>query len=307
MLNQIVVVPPPGAFWPAMYIPVLGDPIDGIFCHKVDGITPVKANVNTRGYSIIDGEFHSGSQVPKRNIVMHMGLENRGISVAEARRNLYAYFMPKKPVTLRFEFTDRDPVRIDGVVEGCEPDIFAEDVEAQLSIICPMPNFLSETPVVETGTFVGGDIDTVPDTIVNLGDQETGFELQIFNNNPGEGHFLGNLSIQMVTESSPGVYFTDRKLEFAPVFIQGSMTGFSDREALYINSIPGQKEARAVMVEGDYVGQTRSILGGMTEDSVWPKLFSAPNLFRITTDEMQNGEGLTFDWELTFRHPFGGL
>ena len=120
MLTMVSVVPPPGAFWSILQIPVLAPDSGGVFIEKVDGLEPVTAEITTNGYNELDGEFFVNSRVPKRNIVLHTILENRDISVAEGRRQLYGYFMPQMNVVLQFDFDDRDSVQIEGYVESFE-------------------------------------------------------------------------------------------------------------------------------------------------------------------------------------------
>ena len=118
MLTNVAVVPPPGAFWSELDIPVLSDNSGGVFIEKVDGLEPVSAEITTNGYNEQDGEFFVGSRVPKRNVVLHLIMGNRDLTVSQVRRNLYGYFMPKMSVTLRLDFSDRDSVLIDGYVES---------------------------------------------------------------------------------------------------------------------------------------------------------------------------------------------
>ncbi len=80
---------------------------DPIQIRDVQGLGPVKANVNTSPFGSFDGEAYTGSSVGKRNIVLTLGLNPnwKDQSITSLRQLLYTYFMPKRAVTLRF-FSD---------------------------------------------------------------------------------------------------------------------------------------------------------------------------------------------------------
>ncbi len=77
---------------------------DALQIRNIEGLGPVKASVNTSPFGSVDGESYTGSNVGKRNIVMTLGLNPnwRDQSMASLRQLLYAYFMPKQFVKLRF-------------------------------------------------------------------------------------------------------------------------------------------------------------------------------------------------------------
>src|SRR5207237_9846021 len=141
------------------------------------------------------------------NIVLHMVLESgRDQSVSDLRRKLYGYFMPKLPVTLQFDFTDRDSVNISGYAEDYQGDRFSQDPNAQVSIICPMPNFQAIAPVVVSGV---SSYAAEPPwyNVLNAGDQAIGMQLRIVNDSADELDFNGSLIIERTIESPPGEFY----------------------------------------------------------------------------------------------------
>ena len=91
---------------------------------------------------------------------------------------LYKYLLPEQWTRLRF-FSDHLPtVDIAGVVETFEPNIFSQDPEIQVSILCPKPDFVDIEATFLTGTVdSGGTIDELE--IDYIGTVATGFELRI--------------------------------------------------------------------------------------------------------------------------------
>jgi hypothetical protein len=299
MLTQVSVVPPTGAFWDPVTIPLLAPNSDGIFLEKVDGLEPVQAEITTNSYHELDGEFYVGSRVGKRNIVLHMILEpGRDLTVSDLRRKLYGYFMPKLPVTLQFDFTDRESVQIDGYVEDYQGDRFSQDPDAAISIICPKPNFKSVTQYsVSDNSEVGTDPPLTD--VLNDGDREIGFELWITNDSGVD--FSGDIKIDRLVESSPGVYYSSQELYLESVDLPGALVDY-----VYINTRRGEK---VIQLHNSSTSPETvdSILGKMTDDSDWPSLYSAMNKFRVVTTGTTGWGTNHLNWTLKFYYEFGAL
>jgi hypothetical protein len=149
LLTSVEVVPPLGASFEGLVMPVQGSsPDDPIFVRNVEGLSPVDAEVNSQGYGQVDGEYYVGSRVGKRNIVLTLGLNVVDVSLPI----IYAYFKTKNGVTLKFNVDGwpNAPVYIDGFVETCTYNHFVQDPEVQVSILCPKPN-LHKAEVEVTG------------------------------------------------------------------------------------------------------------------------------------------------------------
>lgn len=153
---------------------------DLIQLKNVEGLGPVKASVNTTPFAT-HGEAYTGSAVGKRNIVLTLGLNPdwEDNSIATLRQSLYEYFMPQLPVTLTFYSDNYPTMKIEGFVEGVDPNIFSKDPEVQVSIINPDPDFISLTSVVVNSA---GAID-------NIGNVPTGFVLAGAISGPGTIQF----------------------------------------------------------------------------------------------------------------------
>lgn len=256
---------------------------DPIQIRKIDGLGPVNATVNTTPYGSLDGESYSGSSTGKRNIVLTIGLNPNWSdqSPETLRQALYAYFMPKNEVTLRFTSTHMATVAIDGYVESFTPNMFEEDPEYQISIICPKSEFVAVTATVETGVTVA-----LPDGNANeidyQGSLPAGFilqvdlgggtemdagELRVINDNPGESIFIATADIKADT-------------------------------SFKLSTVTGDKYVRAV---DPITGLGGSILGKQAVGSDWLQLDYGVNKFRVAATEA----GLP--WSLTYFARYGGL
>jgi hypothetical protein len=105
---------------------------------NIDGLGPVKADVNTTPRSI-PGVSFVGTNVGGRNIVLTLGLNPDwdDWTFSRLRRFLDKFFMPEQQVRLVFETMEFSPVEISGYIEANEPNMFSKDPEHQISIICP--------------------------------------------------------------------------------------------------------------------------------------------------------------------------
>lgn len=164
------------------------EPESGFIVTKIDGMGPVKANVNTSHSAVADGETINSTRLSGRNIVIE-GIFTNASTIEEARLKSYKYFPIGKKVTVRI-VTDERIGEVDGVVESNEPDIFSERETFQISIICESPFFkdVGENGIVET-MFSG---------------VEAEFEFPFTNNSPTEN--LIEFS-QIVTKKTNTVYY----------------------------------------------------------------------------------------------------
>lgn len=296
MLTKVSVVPPPGAYWPTLEIPVSREDGSGVFAEKVDGLEPVKAEITTNSYNELDGDFFIGSRVPKRNIVLHLIMGDRAHTVSQIRQNLYGYFSPKMFIVLQLDFDDRDSVRIEGYVEDFSGDRFSQDPDAAVSIICPKPNFKDITERTVNGNSQVGT-DPPAEDALNDGDRMVGFELWISNNSLVD--FEGDIKIQRLIESSPGVYFSTQELRLNGVSLPSGLLHY-----VKVNTKKGEKSAKILVSDDTLV---ENLLGKMADDSTWPELWAAMNKFRVVTTGTTGWSGEHLTWSLTYFYEYGGV
>lgn len=114
----------------------------GIAITKIEGLGPVKADINTTSISSGDGDRFNSARIGTRNIVFTFRLLETPTTVEDSRQKTYKYFPVKTNVTLLIE-TDNRLCQISGHVESNKPNIFSEEEDTQVSIICPNPYFIS--------------------------------------------------------------------------------------------------------------------------------------------------------------------
>ncbi len=280
MLTNLEVYSPRSSV-PTLALGNNGPSTDAIQVRGIEGLGPVKASVNTTPLGSIDGESYMGSSVGKRNIVITFGLNPNWVdqTVSSLRQLLYAYFMPKQSIKLRFMSSTMVTVDIEGYVEGVEPNIFSKDPEVQVSIICPKPDFVASSATVVVGTVGDGQVST---EINYNGTTPTGFVLKI-ESSTAKPTFTGN--IQVVNETP-----------FTQVFSLD--VTINAQQYFEMSSVAGAKYVRTVLI-GD--GSITNLLRRIATNAVWPRLDPGLNGFKVVGAEV----GQT--WTLTYFSRFGGL
>jgi hypothetical protein len=253
---------------------------DLIQIRNIEGLDPVKASVNTSPYGSIDGEVYTGGSIPKRNLVftVHPNPDWDIWTYASLRRLLYFYFMPKKASRLVFYSDDIVPVEISGIVESVESNLFSEDPELLISIICPDPYFVALEPKVIAGQSIrsGG----IVSSISYEGNVEAGIQVKI-------------AQVEYPTPSSIEIQIGDPASSHFLV-----ETGITFDEYFEMKSLPGQKLVQNINLN---TGVISNLLNKVEEGSSWPVLQPGENDFSVVTDA-----GVQ-DWELTYYERFGGL
>lgn len=122
----------------------------GFYIESIEGLGPVKANVNITERSTIDGGYFSSAHANTRNIVLNLGFWFDK-DIESIRHESYRYFPLKQRISLIIE-TDKRTCETHGYVESNEPNIFSTRETTQISILCPDPYFYAHG---------GGGINTV--------------------------------------------------------------------------------------------------------------------------------------------------
>lgn len=258
---------------------------DPIQIRGIDGLGPVNATINTTPYAVKRGESFSGSKVDKRNIVLKLGLNPDWATqtIGSLRQLLYGYFMTEQWVELRF-FDDLLPVvKIEGYVETMEPNIFSQDPELQISIICPDPDFIAVDATTIVGLVGDGTFEGTPEyEIDNIGTVDSGFEIDIKSSSENPD-YTGIINMVNTTDS-------------AKVF---SITATVDAdEYVKISTVPGNRFVQSVAIPS---GTTTDLLKNLTDVSVWLALAPGQNIFNVHMGEADQ------EWTMRYFARFGGL
>lgn len=255
----------------------LEDVSDGLIINNIDGLGPVKATVVTSSFASMDGVQFQSIRREARNIVIKLDLEPdySSDSVQDLRDRLYAFFMSKMAISLRFIRSEGLEVDIDGYVESCEPDIFSQEPAVNISVICTNPDLIDITAVEIEG-------DTVADTTETLidypGTVETGIiftmtldrdldELTIFHRAPDNTITSFELTAEMLTG-----------------------------DILTINTVAG---SRSIILNRS--STLSSLLYGLSKQSKWTELTRGENYIRVYA------VGDPIPYEITYLKRYGGL
>lgn len=256
---------------------VLDEVQDGYILQSVDGLDPVKAQITTSDFAVLDGVQYQFSKRLSRNLLLYLGLEPDYVStsVRDLRHALYEWFMPKSAVNLRFFDTDGPTVSIDGRVESFEAPLFVKEPQAAISIICPDPDFVELTSESGSGNTVS---DTTEFLIDYEGTVETGMKFTLNLNR--------SLSQFTIFHRQPDNVI--RVLYFAASLI--------NLDTLEVDTNVGQKGITLTRS-----GIESSVLYGMSQESTWFALQPGANYFRFYA----TGAAIPFTYEYTNR--YGGL
>lgn len=263
---------------------------DPIHIREITGLGPVKADIATSSYGASDGAYQTGAVIGYRNIVIKVGFNPDWVNdtVASLREKLYAYFMTKRGVRLRF-FRDNLPtVEIAGTVETCEPNIFSKDPEVQISILCPDPDFVAVATSYVEGWAAGPSYaEWVNFTSLSNADKVP-FKM-VFQYISGDEYTDGQVVIQ---KGTTGIVF--------PAF---QVTGeISAAMELHINSERGNKTAQNILPDDDLI----NLLNTMTDESEWLYVTPGTNAFKVI---LLDGDipAETIRWTMTWHERFGGI
>lgn len=121
---------------------VLADPeSSGFAIKKIDGLGPVKADINFTELATSDGAIDNSARLETRNIVISLIFMPHP-TIEDTRLLSYKYFPIKRNIKFLIE-TDNRICQTVGRVESNEPDIFSQQEGCQISIMCPDPHFYS--------------------------------------------------------------------------------------------------------------------------------------------------------------------
>ena len=257
----------------------------GFLIKRVDGLGPVKANINITEIATGDGGFYNSARATSRNIVMKLGLLFDP-TIEDTRQKSYKYFPLKKKVRLIIE-TDNRICETYGYVESNEPDIFSKDETANISIICPdsylysteknttifygvEPAFefeFSNESLTENMIEFGVIEDHTIQTIYYDGDAEVGITIHI--------HAIGDVSNLAIwnTRTRGSIRIDSSKIEA----LTGS--GIVNGDDIIITTDRNNKSIQLVR-NGVYT----NILNCLNRNADWFRLSKGDNVFAYTAD-----------------------
>lgn len=256
---------------------------------NIEGLGPPTANINTTEIATNDGSKFNSARATQRNVVIYL-LFHGAPTIEDARQLTYKYFPVKKPLQIEIE-TDNRRCLAEGYPESNEPNIFSENEDCQVSIICPNPYWKSAgddgvREVVFSGaepnfefpfqnnsttskTIEFGIISRRKENVVYYdGDAEQGITITI-----EVGGTVKNLKIVNVNTRETMTISHDELESFT-----GS--GLVSGDTVTISTLKGHKSIELLRD-----GVTTNILNCIGKDDDWFMLTKGDNIFGYTADE----------------------
>lgn len=245
--------------------------------NTIEGLDPGKANLVSTSSAGQDGETYQSGKRPARNIRLKLDFDPdfSTKSYSELRSDLYAWFMPKTRITLRFFLSTGLYVDIDGIVESMDSPLFVDDPDATISIMCYQPDFVDGRMASLPGFTVADGTNTEIDY---PGTVEAGTVLTINFNRAASGFSIYN------TDEGGNV----QQLDFTDPMLTGDI--------LIVSSLNGSKG-----ITRTRTGVSSSVLYGRSSQSSWINLREGLNQFRVYA----SGDPIPYTLEYAVR--YGGL
>lgn len=274
----------------------------GFVVESVDGLGPVKADINFTELATNDGAIDNSAKLSTRNIVINLSFLEKD-TIEETRLKSYKYFPIKKKVTFYVE-TDSRKAEAYGRIEENKPNIFSKKEGTQISILCDDPYFYLSGED-QSDKFYGvipefefpfsneslteklicfGDIQTKTEAVIYYeGDADVGFVMKIHATGSAKGITIYNMKTREIMK------INDDKL------IEIVENGISAGDDIIINSRRGEKGIQ--LVRG---GRITNILNALDRPINWFRLEKGDNLFTYTADEGLDHLFFEIDYKLTY-------
>lgn len=269
--------------------------LSGFIVKEIDGLGPVKADINTTKMATTDGTAYNSAYLNQRDITFQLQFYTTGAeSIEGIRHRSYRYFPLKKQVTIRVE-TDNRVSETTGYVESNEPNIFSNAEGCTVVVACPDPYFYSlrtnETifygvePSFEFPLFN----DSSTEALLEMGVIKNKTEENVFNSGDAE---VGLSIIMHATGDVTNVTIYNLDTRETMVLDTSKIPDNSIREGdtITINTTRGNKSI-TLLRQGVLI----NILNCVSKTSKWFTLHKGDNLFAYKAES--GAEHLQFRME----------
>lgn len=300
MIKSLTVTNPKGE---SLKIELTKPELSGLIIRSIDGLGPPQASISSSEIATMDGAIYIGSRLEMRNIVITIMMgENPSVEVN--RLKTYRYFPTKRPISLTIE-TDTKTATIQGYVESNEPEIFSEQEETKISILCLDPYFY--------------DADK---TIIDFSDVIPNFEFAFENPSltenkiemsqirldtrslityPGDGDTSLLIKIRVFTAVAKFVMynvFTGGSMSFDASKLPSNLgTTFKANDVIEVSTKKGNKYVN--VIRGGFTTNAVTCLGRNPE---WFQLTPGDNIFSYAADDGDNDANVavTFTYNVAY-------
>lgn len=258
----------------------------GFIIKSIEGLGPVKANINFKELATNDGSIDNSARLSSRNIVMSLQFMESP-TIEETRLKSYKYFPIKRNVKFLIE-TDSRICETIGRVETNVPTIFSNAEGCQISILCPNPYFYSAGENGTNQTYFYGteplfefpfSNESLTEDLIEFGSIENRTEGMIYYD--GDTEIGITIQIHAVGEAEGLVIYNTKTREIMRInddklkSLMGS--GIQAGDEITITTSRGEK--------GIYMlrsGVTTNILNSLEKPIKWFQLSKGDNTFAYT-------------------------
>lgn len=258
----------------------------GFIIKNIDGLGPVKANINFKELATNDGSIDNSARLSSRNIVMSLQFIESP-TIEETRLKSYKYFPIKRNIKILIE-TDNRICETIGRVETNVPTIFSNAEGCQISILCPNPYFYSagENGANQT-IFYGTDPlfefpfsnESLTEDLIEFGSIENRTEGTIYYD--GDAEIGITIQIHAVGEAAGLVIYNTRTRELMRINDDKlkSLIGSGIQAGDEITIITSRGEKGIYILRN---GVTTNILNSLEKPIKWFQLSKGDNTFAYT-------------------------
>lgn len=278
-------------------------PSHGLLVTGIDGLGPVKATVNMKDNSLVDGSKYNSARAQKRNIVINFRF-NEAPTIEDTRQITYKYFPLKKRIRFQVN-TDNRNLYTYGYVESNEPDIFSDKEGCKISILCEdaywhMVDALaaSTVSVVNPKFEFPFENNSVTEKLIEFGEIEVRQECNIFYEGDVEtgvvikGHAFGTVkNVTIFNLATRGRIRIDTDIIET---LTGS--GIISGDTIIINTNNGQQNIQLLRA-----GVYYNILNAIDKKTIeWFVITKGDNLFSYIADEGETNFILEFQNDILY-------
>ncbi len=283
---------------------VLADPYrNGILVKDIKGLAPSQSTINYQSLATSDGGLFASARTEPRAITFTLGMI--GDNPEGARQITYEYFPVKQEITMLF-ISDQRMRTITGYVESHDADIFSNEEETTISVLCldpwfyvygptavvfsgvtplfefPFSNESLTEPLLEFGEIIrdnrafleyNGDVDS--GVIVQINCLGPADDIYIFNDETHERMHIDTARVTAITGKA-----------------------LKKDDTIEINTTVGQKRIRLIR-EGNWY----NIISALDRYSNWLVLRNGTNIFGLEARTGENNLVASF----TYRTQYGGF
>lgn len=267
------------------------EPDHGLLLIKAEGLGPVQADINTTDLATRDGSKFNSARAQERNITFTFRFIFAN-TIEDARQLSYKYFPLKRNLNLKVT-TDNRILETNGYVESNEPEIWSEQEETTISIICPDPWFYEAFQGSQQTDFYGVtplfefpfENDSLTEELIEFGQIEIKTERVVIYEGDAEVGIVIRIKASGPTSNITFYKIDTREKLVIDVEKIEDITGYGITAAdeIIISTIRGEKSA-VLFRNGIYY----NILNAVDRYANWFELKKGDNIFVFDTDINSN-------------------